>query len=122
VRGEAELCGAAEFYHSARARAGYDDAPMPQPSSRPERFQPNPRVRLRELADEAVLLDLESGTYYGLNATGRRVWELLAGGHSLTATLATMESELEVSAATLRADVEALLSDLERAGLLARID
>ena len=77
---------------------------------------------MRELADEAVLLDLETGTYYGLNATGRRVWELLATGLTLAATLAAMESELEVSRATLEADVETLLSDLERAGLLARVD
>jgi Coenzyme PQQ synthesis protein D (PqqD) len=95
---------------------------MPEASSRPQRFQPNPRVRIRELADEAVLLDLETGTYYGLNATGRRVWELLANGLSLPATLAAMESELEVPRATLEADVEALLTDLERAGLLARVD
>lgn len=95
---------------------------MPQASSRPRQFQPNPRVRLRDLADEAVLLDLETGTYYGLNATGRRVWELLASGLSLSATLAVLESELEVPRATLEADVEALLSDLERTGLLSRVD
>jgi len=75
-----------------------------------------------ELANEAVLLDLDTGNYYGLNATGRRVWELLSSGLSLSATIAAMESELDVPRATLQADVEALLSDLERVGLVARAE
>jgi len=35
------------------------------------------RVLFRDLAGEAVLLDLESGLYYGLNETGTRMWSLL---------------------------------------------
>jgi hypothetical protein len=34
------------------------------------------------LADEAVLLDLESGTYYALNASGTFIWSLLERGCS----------------------------------------
>jgi len=34
------------------------------------------------LADEAVLLDLESGTYYALNASGTLIWNLLERGCS----------------------------------------
>ena len=32
---------------------------------------------LRELDGEAVILDLDSGTYFGLNAVGTRIWQLI---------------------------------------------
>jgi hypothetical protein len=34
-------------------------------------------VLFRDLAGEAVLLELDSGRYYGLNETGTRMWSLL---------------------------------------------
>ena len=36
-----------------------------------------PDVMFRQLNDEAVLLDLKSGTYFGLNDVGARTWELI---------------------------------------------
>ena len=35
------------------------------------------QVLFRDLAGEAVLLELASGRYYGLNETGTRMWSLL---------------------------------------------
>ena len=34
-------------------------------------------VLFRQLDDEAVLLDLKSGTYFGLNDVGARTWQLI---------------------------------------------
>ena len=36
-----------------------------------------PEVMFRNLNDEAVLLDLKSGTYFGLNDVGARTWQLI---------------------------------------------
>ena len=36
-----------------------------------------PDVMFRHLNDEAVLLDLKSGTYFGLNDVGARTWQLI---------------------------------------------
>jgi hypothetical protein len=36
-----------------------------------------PDVMFRHLDDEAVLLDLKSGTYFGLNDVGARAWQLI---------------------------------------------
>lgn len=36
-----------------------------------------PEVMFRQLQDEAVLLDLKSGTYFGLNDVGARTWQLI---------------------------------------------
>ena len=35
-------------------------------------------VLFRQLDDEGVLLDLKSGTYFGLNDVGARTWQLIA--------------------------------------------
>ena len=37
----------------------------------------------RVVGSEIVLLDLTSGTYFGLDAVGARIWQLIAAGQSL---------------------------------------
>ena len=85
------------------------------------RFRPKPRLLMRAVADEAVLLDLERGFYFGLNETGRRVWELIVDDGATVATaLRTLGSEFAAPADVLEADVSAVLDELEREGLLVR--
>lgn len=76
------------------------------------------RVIFRPVGDELVLLDSRSGTYYGLDPTGMRVWELIAEGASLGAIVETMLGELDVTRERLEADIDALIADLERRGLV----
>ena len=40
----------------------------------------SPDVVFRDLDGEAVILDLVSGTYFGLNEVGTRVWRLVDEG------------------------------------------
>lgn len=68
--------------------------------------------------DEMMGLDVEGGSYFSFNATGRRVWELLAEPRSLDALCAALDEEFEVEPAICRADVRALLAELEAAGLV----
>ena len=85
------------------------------------RYRPKPRLLVRAVAGEAVLLDLDRGCYFGLNETGRRVWELVADdGATVKTALQTLESEFAAPAEELAADVSAVLGDLERQGLLLR--
>ena len=49
---------------------------MPTSVAPGARFRPHPRVRMRVVAGEAVLLHLDRGEYFTLHATGLRVWEL----------------------------------------------
>lgn len=72
----------------------------------------------REVGGETVLLDLEAGTYYGLNAVGGRIWQLLEGGPvPLSRLCDELEQEFDVERATLDADVAALAADLQANGL-----
>ena len=53
-----------------------------------------------------------------LNATGRRVWELLAADRSLEYLIAEVVKQFDVDLERARADVQAFLDDLGRLGLL----
>ena len=76
-------------------------------------------VLSRVLDGEAVLLDTEGGAYFGLNAVGTRVWELIgATGTTEEALLTTLLSEFEVSRDVLERDLRDLLSGLEQRKLI----
>ena len=49
---------------------------MAEPSLR-DSLVVDAQVLFRQLDDEAVLLDLKSGTYFGLNDVGARAWHLI---------------------------------------------
>lgn len=66
----------------------------------------------------AAILDSESGQFYSLNEVGARVWSLLSDGTTFGAILEQLQSEYDVTAERLGADVEQLLWQFARAGLL----
>ena len=76
-------------------------------------------VVARKLDDEMVLLNLDSGEYFGLNDTGTRVWELLAEGHSRTEVVDCLIEEFEVDVEIASSHVATLCGELLEAGLLA---
>ncbi|MFQ5349073.1 MAG: PqqD family protein [Thermoanaerobaculia bacterium] len=76
-------------------------------------------VLARKLDDEMVLLNLDSGEYFGLNDTGTRVWELLADGRSRGEVVDCLTEEFEVTAEIASSHVAALCRELLEAGLLA---
>ena len=78
-----------------------------------------PQVMSRLVGDETVLLDLESGIYFGLDGVGKRIWESIGEGLTLGETAAIIVSEYEVDEATAQADVIDFVSDLVERGLLA---
>ncbi len=73
---------------------------------------PSKDVTFREIDSEVVLLNLESGSYFGLNAVGSRAWALLVEGRTLSGVHAAMLAEYEIDAEQLRRDL------LEWAGAL----
>jgi len=72
----------------------------------------------RLVDDETVLLDLESGMYFGLDGVGKRIWETIAEGKSLGDIAVTISSEFEVDESQALADAIAFASDLVERGLL----
>lgn len=83
-----------------------------------QRFRLSSEVLSKVLDGEAVLLDLKSGTYFGLNPVGTRVWELLQSGSAMGDVRAKLLDEFEVTAETLEADLVELLEQLKARGLI----
>jgi hypothetical protein len=65
--------------------------------------------------EEAVLMSVETGKYYGLNEVGSRVWALLECPKSMVQIYAQIFEEFEVEAETCEQDmlkyIEALLAN-----------
>jgi hypothetical protein len=74
-------------------------------------------VVFRQLDDEAVLLDLKSGTYFGLNPVGTRIWQLLGEQASLSAVLDTLAGEYDAARDELERDLLSLGQELCERGL-----
>ena len=81
-------------------------------------FTPHPDVLFREIDNECVLLDLGSGTYFGLNEVGSRIWNLLRDGLSEDDIVRTISEEYESDTETIRADVRRILAELESRKLI----
>jgi hypothetical protein len=72
--------------------------------------------------DEAVVMNLDTEVYHGLNATAARMWNALAAGGTVGAAFDQLDSELEVESDILWADLESLVNDLVGRGLLELSD
>ena len=62
-------------------------------------------VLFRELDGEAVLLNLESGIYFGLNGVATRMWQLMVEHRSLAAVLDTLTAEYDADQKVLEVDL-----------------
>ncbi len=75
-------------------------------------------VVYRDLAGESVLLNLDTGTYFGLDAVGTRLWHLVAEHGSAALVIDALLTEYDVDAPQLQKDVTALIDQLLAKGLL----
>jgi len=69
-------------------------------------------ISLTEVDDEAVLLDLNAGTYYGLNHIGARFLAAIQTNKSYESIIADIAHEYNMSSETVSEDLKALLKQL----------
>jgi hypothetical protein len=67
---------------------------------------------------ELVLLNLDSGQYFGLNRTGTRIWELLGSTPHLDDVERVLAEQYRIEPSRARQDLDELIAELERAGLV----
>ena len=77
-------------------------------------------VIFRELDGEAVVLNLDTGIYFGLDAVGTRIWRLLEERKPLQAVLDTLIDEYEAPPDRLQRDLLAFVERLNGKGLVSR--
>jgi hypothetical protein len=69
-------------------------------------------VMARQVGEEIVILDLNSGTYFGLDPVGARIWALLSEGKSIGEACEILLEEYEVDVSQLEQDITKLVSEL----------
>ena len=72
----------------------------------------------RDLDGEAVILNLKSGTYYGVNELGARIWQLVQEPMSVKHIRDTLLREYDVEADQCERELLALLRELADNGLI----
>ena len=71
-----------------------------------------------DLGDEAAILDLKSGVYYGLNAVGARIWALLQQPRRTDEIRDALVAEYDVEAQRCEDDLLSILRELQTHGLI----
>ena len=75
-------------------------------------------VAIRKIDNDTVLLNLQTGTYFGLDAVGSRLLELLEQNGELAAAHRAMLEEFDVAPEILEADLLRLSQEMSAKGLL----
>jgi hypothetical protein len=75
-------------------------------------------VLFREIQGEAVLLNLDSENYFGLDSVGTRFWQVLTNSQTIADAYEILLTEYDVSPEVLMSDINELVSNLVSRGLL----
>lgn len=68
--------------------------------------------------DRAVMMSVQAGQYFGLDAVGARVWELLESPKSISQLCAELCEEFEVEPQTCQAQILEFAADLVGQGIV----
>ncbi len=82
----------------------------------------SPDVISQEVSGETVLLDLKSEHYFGLDAVGTRIWQLIRDSGDFQVILDTVLEEFDADETRIRSDLEAMLAEIADLGLITVTD
>jgi len=77
-----------------------------------------PKTLSRNLEGEEVLLNLDSGIYFGLDKVGTSIWQYLKRGASIPSLCETLLEEYDVPRETAERDILNLVKNLRKNGLI----
>ena len=77
-----------------------------------------PGLIATDMDGEKVMLNIETGKYFGLDAVGSSIWELLENRRSLREIVEQLQQEYEVDEQTCLNDVASFLDTLHSRGLI----
>jgi hypothetical protein len=75
-------------------------------------------VLMRDLQGEAVILNLDSECYFGLDEIGTRMWTALTSTADVAAATEALLAEFDVEPERLRTDLDEFVAALADAGLV----
>ena len=86
--------------------------------SRGTAYQTSPNHLYSEVADEAVILDINSGVYYGLNSVGVDVWQWLQQPQTEAQIVDCLLTKYDVDKERANRDIRAILEEMLSVGLI----
>lgn len=84
-------------------------------------YAPSPDAMFQRIGDEAVILDVRSGQYFGLNAIGALTWQLLSEGCTVEGAARRVVEQYDAEPEAVLSDVQSLVTELLRHGLLVSL-
>jgi len=75
-------------------------------------------VVFKDLDNEMIIMDMDSGKYFGLNETGAAIWTLISKHHTLGEVLKRLLEEYEVPAQQLENELRGFLKAIYEKGLV----
>ncbi len=88
------------------------------PISFSTRVATKPEIMYRMVGEEAVLLNIQNQSYFGLDPIGARMWTVLNQSASIQTAFESLLAEYSVGEEQLRKDLEAFVEKLLEQGLV----
>jgi uncharacterized protein (AIM24 family) len=83
-----------------------------------DKLRHSPNAAHQTVGEEAILINLITGSYYSLNDTGTMFWELLDGERTIADCARLIAAEYEVEAGVVEADLLELAAGFKQEGLI----
>ncbi len=87
-------------------------------SSKNKKFSRNLEIIDSQIDDEVVMMDVEQGTYYGLNNIGSAIWEALEQPKSIDELVDKLTKKYDISAEECEADIMPFIEKMVKAKTL----
>lgn len=84
-------------------------------------YSKNPAIISKIIDDEQILLNTETGDYYGLNELGSAIWELINENNDLQSMVQTLLEDYDVEESVLKDDIETFLRALIERNIINEI-
>jgi hypothetical protein len=86
-----------------------------------ERYIQNKAIVQSKIGEEVVMLDMDSGFYFGLNSVASVIWELLAIEIDFEALIKKLMTQFEVERSLCEADTRELLDQMLEKKIIRRV-
>jgi hypothetical protein len=91
----------------------------PAASMLESRIRINDNVLFQELQGEGVLLNLDTGVYFGLDEMGARIWQLFETHKVLSEIVKALLAEYDVTEQRCAEDLLTLVAEMEKQKLIS---
>jgi hypothetical protein len=86
-----------------------------------ERYIQNKAIVQSKIGEEVVMLDMDSGFYFGLNSVASVIWGLLAVEINFEALIDKLMTQFEVERSLCEADTQELLDQMLEKNIIRRV-